>query len=57
MSICNALTFNLEESDSLGLQLVNMITQQIGGEMVIGNGTGAAFTLTFDKPEEEISTS
>lgn len=46
--------FKLEESDSLGLQLVNMITEQLGGEMMIGNGTGAAFTMTFEKPVEEI---
>jgi PAS domain S-box-containing protein len=40
--------FSLEESKSLGLELVSILTQQIGGEITYSNKNGACFHLTFE---------
>jgi PAS domain S-box-containing protein len=44
--------FDLKESDSLGLQLVSMIAEQIGSELVIAQEEGTTFSLTFDRLDE-----
>jgi PAS domain S-box-containing protein len=33
---------------SLGLELVNILTEQIGGRIEFANGTGTSFTIVFD---------
>jgi PAS domain S-box-containing protein len=45
-------SFNLKESDSLGLQLVSMIAEQIGSELLITQEEGTTFSLTFDRLDE-----
>jgi PAS domain S-box-containing protein len=44
--------FNLSEADSLGLQLVSMIADQLGSELVITQEVGTTFSLTFDRLDE-----
>ena len=39
--------FEQRREQSLGLQLVSDLTRQIGGELVIERGPGAAFSVTF----------
>ena len=41
--------FNVDQANSLGLQLVHGLTQQLDGELVVQNGTGACFELLFHK--------
>lgn len=36
-----------EKTSSLGLQLVNSLTKQIGGEVELGEGPGTVFTIIF----------
>lgn len=44
--------FKPEKSDSLGLQLVNNLTQQIGGELELERDHGTDFCITFQQPED-----
>jgi PAS domain S-box-containing protein len=44
--------FEPEKSDSLGLQLVHSLTQQIGGELELERDQGTDFRITFQQPEE-----
>ena len=41
--------FNVDQANSLGLQLVHGLTQQLNGELVVQNDTGACFELLFYK--------
>lgn len=45
--------FDFEKSDSLGLQLINSLTQQISGELKLEKDQGTTFKITFQQPEEE----
>jgi two-component system, sensor histidine kinase PdtaS len=45
--------FDVRQSDSLGLQLVGMLTEQLGGTLTVGRQGGTAFTLTFPLPESQ----
>ena len=40
-----------EKTESLGLQLVNNLTNQIEGEIVLGRGYGTKFEITFEELE------
>ncbi|WP_321421343.1 PAS domain S-box protein [uncultured Methanobacterium sp.] len=44
--------FEPEKADSLGLQLVNSLTQQIGGELELERDRGTDFCITFQQPED-----
>nr|WP_319372765.1 PAS domain S-box protein [uncultured Methanobacterium sp.] len=44
--------FEPEKADSLGLQLVNSLTQQISGELELERDQGTDFRITFKQPEE-----
>jgi PAS domain S-box-containing protein len=39
--------FNAQTVETLGLQIVNMLSQQLRGEMTVDTARGTAFTLTF----------
>jgi two-component sensor histidine kinase len=39
--------FDIENNKSLGLKLVNVLTDQIGGKLEIGSEIGVRFTITF----------
>jgi excisionase family DNA binding protein len=43
--------FDVRQSDSLGLQLVGALTEQLGGTLTVARQGGTAFTLTFPLPE------
>ncbi|XZO04144.1 MAG: PAS domain S-box protein [Microcoleus sp.] len=43
--------FDIEESDSLGLQLVYNLSEQLGGELEISTECGTCFQITFDLPK------
>jgi PAS domain S-box-containing protein len=43
--------FNIESSDSLGMQLIGALTKQLDGELVIGTKNGAKFSFTFTYPK------
>jgi len=45
--------FDVRQSDSLGLQLVRMLTEQLGGTLTVARQGGTAFTLTFPLPEAQ----
>ena len=45
--------FDVRQSDSLGLQLVSMLTEQLGGTLTVARHGGTAFTLTFPLPEAQ----
>jgi two-component sensor histidine kinase len=38
---------DFRHTDSLGLQLVTMLTEQLGGTITLFRGCGTAFTVTF----------
>jgi two-component sensor histidine kinase len=38
---------DFRNTDSMGLQLVNMLTSQLHGEISFSGGEGTAFTITF----------
>ena len=40
--------FQYEESDSLGIQLVYTLTNQLDGEIRVDNSKGTSFTISFD---------
>jgi two-component sensor histidine kinase/HAMP domain-containing protein len=40
--------FDLHQSETLGMQLVRSLTQQLRGKIDVGNGQGARFTITFN---------
>lgn len=42
--------FDLEEAGTLGMQLVHILTQQLGGTIRLRNDAGAAVILRFDAP-------
>lgn len=41
--------FDVSRTSSLGLQLVNTLARQLGGEVLVGCGAGAEFSITFRK--------
>ncbi len=41
--------FDVRNTPSLGLQLVNTLARQLGGEVEVGGGEGAEFKITFRK--------
>jgi PAS domain S-box-containing protein len=41
--------FKIEETSSLGLKLVRILTQQIGGELTIANRDGSYFQINFNE--------
>ncbi|MDZ4171273.1 MAG: histidine kinase, partial [Methanobacteriaceae archaeon] len=43
--------FDIEKSDSLGMQLITNLTQQLDGELEIIKSPGATFNIKF--PERE----
>ena len=43
--------FKIEESDSLGLSLVDTLVDQIDGELIIKTKGGTKFLITFEKQE------
>jgi len=45
-------TFNIHESTSLGLQLVDILTRQLGGRLIIENNSGTNISITFPLPSE-----
>jgi two-component system, sensor histidine kinase PdtaS len=45
--------FDVRQSDSLGLQLVGLLTEQLGGTLTVARQGGTAFTLTFPLPEAQ----
>ncbi|MBT8325639.1 MAG: sensor histidine kinase [Winogradskyella sp.] len=44
--------FNFETSDSLGMQLIYILTDQLNGELKYTNAEKSLFTIYFDKAEE-----
>jgi two-component sensor histidine kinase len=46
--------FMYQESDSLGIQLVYTLTDQIDGTIEMNNDSGADIIVTFEKPEQKI---
>jgi len=44
---------NLQNSESLGLQLVNILVEQIDGFIELKKDKGAEFTIWFDDPKKE----
>ena len=42
--------FNLEDSSSLGLQLVEVLVDQLGGEIELKRGSGTEFVIRFKVP-------
>ncbi|MBI5591519.1 MAG: hypothetical protein HY881_13660 [Deltaproteobacteria bacterium] len=45
--------FEIESSDSLGLKLVNVLVKQLAGTILIGEGRGAEFTISFADRNEK----
>jgi predicted ATPase/two-component sensor histidine kinase len=43
-------SFDLERADSLGLQLVRSLAQQLNGTLGVNRHSGTAFTIAFDDP-------
>jgi PAS domain S-box-containing protein len=41
--------FDVRDTPSLGLQLVNTLARQLGGEVSVNGGAGAEFSITFRK--------
>lgn len=41
--------FDARRTSSLGLQLVNTLARQLGGEVLVSEGAGAEFSITFRK--------
>lgn len=41
---------DFRETESLGLQLVNTLTEQLGGEVEMRNGVGTTFEISFAEP-------
>jgi two-component system, sensor histidine kinase PdtaS len=48
--------FDVRQSDSLGLQLVGLLTEQLGGTLTVARQGGTTFTLTFPLPEAQPGT-
>lgn len=44
-------TIDFKNSESMGLQLVNMLTQQIDGQILLDTTSGTSYTLTFSEDE------
>lgn len=45
-------SFNSESSDSLGLQLVTILADQLGGELELNRNNGTEFTIKFTVTEK-----
>ena len=45
--------FDLKGQQGLGLQLVAMLTQQLGGSLSAAGEAGAVFRISFDLHEEK----
>lgn len=43
--------FDVRRTGSLGLQLVNTLARQLGGEVEVGGGAGAEFSITFRRED------
>ncbi len=43
--------FDLQTTESLGLQLVHMLVRQLNGTLTLNRNHGTAFTITFFRPE------
>ena len=41
--------FDFQEAETLGLKLINLLTQQIKGELIIDNHQGTTFQLIFSE--------
>jgi two-component sensor histidine kinase len=46
--------FDVRQSDSLGVQLVCLLTEQLGGTLTVARQGGTTFTLTFPLPEAQL---
>lgn len=46
-------SFNIEQADSLGLQLVSTLVEQIEGEMHLDRSKGSKFTISFEPNQKE----
>lgn len=44
-------TLDYKNTESLGMQMVNSLTEQIDGEIVLNNETGTSFKITFKEIE------
>ncbi|MDF1536227.1 MAG: hypothetical protein P1S46_06965 [bacterium] len=44
--------FDIRKADSLGLKLVTILVEQLGGEMEIRSGDGTCYTLDFAEYRE-----
>ena len=42
---------DMENTDSLGLQLINSLTDQIDGEIILNRTRGTSFTINFSETE------
>jgi len=42
---------DFRRTESLGMQLVIMLTEQIGGTIELDRSEGTAFTITFEQPK------
>ena len=45
--------FNFEESDSLGIQLMNALTSQLEGKLQLHRGMGSSFVLEFKSVNQQ----
>lgn len=45
--------FNIENTDSLGLRLVNTLTSQLHGKLTITNNNGVSFRISFSEPKSK----
>jgi two-component sensor histidine kinase len=43
--------FDVEQSDSLGMQLINALAKQLDGELMVSGKNGAKFSFTFTYPK------
>ncbi|MGK7370671.1 MAG: hypothetical protein ACNS64_10695, partial [Candidatus Halalkalibacterium sp. M3_1C_030] len=43
--------FDLDEASSLGMTLINTLTQQLNGEILMKNEDGALFEVNFEAEE------
>jgi len=43
--------FSIENSESLGMQLIQALTSQVDGELAVSREKGTAFTVSFTYPK------
>jgi len=48
--------FDVESSDSLGMQLINALAKQLDGELAVSGKNGAKFSFTFTYPKSATGT-